>query len=234
MRFHAVTLDAFGTVLDTGCEAVFEVAADAVARERLPTTPEAFLAAWDRAFFTLQREIHSPDRPFLTLAQSSERSLATALAGFECEAEPQAYIARLLDRWRTAKPFPDATAALESLRDLPLAIVSNADDAFLRELLERCDIDVDLVVTSEAARSYKPNRGIFEVALRALGTNPAQTLHVGDSYLEDVAGSKAAGMGAAWLNRRGLPRPRDAPIADVEVRDLLAVPSFLGVARRNR
>lgn len=225
MRFRAVTLDAFGTVLDTGREAVLEVAADIVAHDEIPATPRAFLAAWDDAFFELQRA--SRPSSFLTLAEASRRSLSTAFARFGRTGDPAAHVESLLSRWRRARPFPDAVAALESLQGIPVAIVSNADDAFLRELLERCDIRVPTIVTSESARSYKPDRGIFEAALASLASEPGRTLHVGDSYPEDVAGAKLAGMGAAWLNRRGEPPPESPTTPDAIVRDLEAVPPLL-------
>ena len=165
---------------------------------------------------------------FLTLAETSRRSLGSTLARFGSKGEARLYVESLLARWRRARPFPDAREALERLRGTPIAIVSNADDAFLRDLLDRRGLRVDFVITSEATRSYKPDRGIFEAALAALGAPAERTLHIGDSYEEDVVGSKGAGMAAAWLNRRGLRRPRDAPSADYEVRDLGSIPTLLG------
>ncbi len=225
MGIEGVSFDAFGTILDTGRGALIEVAADVVAREQIATTPAAFLAAWDEAFFALQGR---KGGPFLSLAETSERSLAETLRRFASMAPARPYVDALLARWGAARPFPDAVAALDRLRGVPIAIVSNADDRFLRDLLGRCGVDVAIVITSEATRSYKPDPGIFVAALSALGTRPGSTLHVGDSYYEDVVGSKRVGMAAAWLNRGASTRPNTGPAADFEVPDLMTVPRLLG------
>ena len=47
----------------------------------------------------------------------------------------------------------------------------------------------------------KPDPRIFEVAFRKAGCEPCELLHVGDSLESDVAGAKAAGSKAIWLNR---------------------------------
>lgn len=225
MGIAALTVDAFGTVLDTGRTAVVEVAADVVRREGIAATPAVFLAAWDAVFVDLQ---DSRARPFRNLAAISEASLAATLKRFGSPADPRTYIDRLLERWREARPFPDAVAALERLRGVPIAIVSNADDAFLRNLLDRENLDVGVVVTSEATRSYKPDAGIFVAALAALGSQPGSTLHVGDSFGEDIVGAKAVGMPAAWLNRAHAQRPPSGPRPDFEFSDLRELPGVVG------
>jgi len=227
MGIEAVTLDAFGTVLDTGRAALIEVAAHVVSQERIGSSPASFLAAWDGTFFALQAHRNGP---FRNLVETSERSLQETLRRFGSTATAGPYIDGLLARWRKARPFPDAVAALERLRGIPTAIVSNADDAFLRDLLGRCGVEVEIVITSEAAKSYKPDAGIFLAALSALGTRPESTVHVGDSYDEDVVGSKRVGMRAAWLNRAASPRPSTGPPADYETSDLMALLRLLGRA----
>jgi len=45
----------------------------------------------------------------------------------------------------------------------------------------------------------KPNRRIFEEALRRLGVRPEETVYVGDSPLEDIKGGKAVGMKTVFV-----------------------------------
>jgi putative hydrolase of the HAD superfamily len=47
----------------------------------------------------------------------------------------------------------------------------------------------------------KPHASIFESALAALGTGPAETVMVGDSYADDIEGARALGMRAILLDR---------------------------------
>jgi len=56
-----------------------------------------------------------------------------------------------------------------------------------------------VVADSTHVGAMKPDRRIFEHALQALGTAPADTLHVGDSYERDVCAAGAVGLRTAWL-----------------------------------
>jgi HAD superfamily hydrolase (TIGR01549 family) len=55
------------------------------------------------------------------------------------------------------------------------------------------------VVDSTVVGVSKPDRRIFERAVREIGTAANEVLHVGDSYERDVVAARAAGMQAAWL-----------------------------------
>ena len=61
----------------------------------------------------------------------------------------------------------------------------------------------DDLVISEAAGINKPHRQIFEMALRAAGSEPSQAVMLGDSWENDVVGALGDGIAAAWLDRRG-------------------------------
>ncbi|MGH7292500.1 MAG: HAD hydrolase-like protein, partial [Myxococcota bacterium] len=55
--------------------------------------------------------------------------------------------------------------------------------------------------------------------------------HIGDSLSADIAGAKAAGVAAVWLNRSALARPDGAPVPDHEIRSLSELTALLGAAR---
>ncbi|GIX47549.1 MAG: 2-haloalkanoic acid dehalogenase [Candidatus Tectimicrobiota bacterium] len=109
----------------------------------------------------------------------------------------------------------ETLAALRA-RGLRLGIVSNIDDDQLARLAELGDLDreVDFLLSSEQARSCKPDEGIFRQALRLAGCAPQEALFVGDSRLQDVAGANRAGLRSVLLWHRqdreppaGEPRP---------------------------
>ena len=130
----------------------------------------------------------------------------------------------LHDMLAAAAAYPDARDAIRAL--LPhfkLAVVSNADDDHLRAALAANNIPIDLVLSSEAARSYKPRRPIFRRAAELLGEHIHDVLYVGDSPLMDVLGARHAGMQVAWVNRAGAALPAGIPKPDYEVRDLQAL-----------
>jgi putative hydrolase of the HAD superfamily len=106
--------------------------------------------------------------------------------------------------WRT---FPNAIDTLAELagRGVRLAVVSNWDRR-LPKILDTLDLTkyFDVVTVSSILGVEKPAPEIFERTLDQLGVVGGRTLHVGDSPLEDYAGARNAGLGAALIDRRGL------------------------------
>lgn len=90
-----------------------------------------------------------------------------------------------------------------------LGIVSNGfpDTQYLK--LESIGIrrHCACVVLSEELGIRKPDPGIFLHAASLLGAEPAECLYVGNSYRDDVAGARSAGMTACWFNRRAAAYP---------------------------
>jgi len=111
-------------------------------------------------------------------------------------------------------PIADSVTALRVLHDagIPMAVVSNADGTVDRilEVAGVCQagpgplVPVVAIVDSGSLGIAKPDPAIFGPALEALGTDPARTLHVGDSVHFDVRGAEAAGMVAAHFDPRRL------------------------------
>ena len=96
-------------------------------------------------------------------------------------------------------PYPSAVGVLSSLRasGIATAIVSVNDEQLLQDLVDACGLrpHLDLVLSSEAARSCKPDPAIFHQALAALGGIPPQDAwFVGDMPEMDIVGANAVGM----------------------------------------
>jgi len=114
------------------------------------------------------------------------------------------------DAWEVYPEVPGMLAALRAKR-LRLGIVSNWDTR-LPDVLKRLRLGLffDSVIYSSAVGAEKPDRRIFETALRSLGVSAGEALHVGDGRLEDVEGAQAVGMRALHLTRgRGAGDLRD-------------------------
>ncbi|NXK54154.1 HDHD3 protein, partial [Chauna torquata] len=76
-----------------------------------------------------------------------------------------------------------------------MGVVSNFDNR-LENILVQCDLrhHFEFVLTSEAAGFTKPDRRIFEKALRLCGVPPEQAAHVGDDYARDYRAAREVGM----------------------------------------
>jgi 2-haloalkanoic acid dehalogenase type II len=223
---RAVTFDAFGTLIDTGRDVLIHVARAVCQDHRPELAPEMLLEVWDRYFFGAQYD------DFQSLAVTTEDSLARAMADFRIEGEPRPYVEMLERMWSHAKAYPEAAGVLARVDGLPRAVVSNADDAFLKDLLQKNGLAFDHVITSESVRAYKPRARIFEVALDRLRVEPEQVVHVGDSLTADVEGAARLGIRTVWVNRGGLVRGASDPRPDHEISDLTPLPELLQGLRR--
>src|SRR6185369_530190 len=109
----------------------------------------------------------------------------------------------------------------------PVCIVSNADQIDAESALAAHNIEVDMIVTSEEARHYKPHPEIFEFALKRTGWRRDRVIHIGDSLHSDVGGAKAAGIRHGWLNRAGRIFDVGTHAADHEFSDLHGLTALL-------
>jgi putative hydrolase of the HAD superfamily len=82
------------------------------------------------------------------------------------------------------------------------------------------------VIISVEAGIGKPDPELFRIAARRLGVEPGDAVMVGDSLARDVAGAKAAGMRAVWIDRK-LWDERESPQPDARIERLSDLPAAL-------
>lgn len=102
--------------------------------------------------------------------------------------------------------FPDTKKTVEKLRKQGFVVlVSNGGSAYQREKLRATGIEecFSAVCISEEVGFSKPQRGIFERALRDVGVVPSEAVMVGDSLEKDILGAKILGMRGVLLCRNG-------------------------------
>jgi len=130
--------------------------------------------------------------------------------GIELPRKSRQSIVKAFEETVLEDPPPLVDDAREVLRELgpqyKMGII--CDTGFtpgrvLRLVLEGADIlgFFGCTVFSDEVGYNKPHRLMFETALKALGGNPSEGLHIGDLLQTDVAGAKAVGMKAVWLNK---------------------------------
>jgi 2-haloalkanoic acid dehalogenase type II len=149
------------------------------------------------------RALSGPLPPFRPYREEWPEHFALCFEELGVSGDPQLAHTRLVEMLSRAAAFSESLEVVEALRPrLPIALLSNADDDFLGPCLEFNGLEFPVVVSSEAARAYKPHEAIFQTMAGALSMPPERILYVGDSPLADVTGAKHAGLRAAWVNRR--------------------------------
>ena len=90
-----------------------------------------------------------------------------------------------------------------------IGIVSNNVLDEQQEKLLVCGLDrfVDELVVSGEVGVSKPDPLIFHTAMNRLGVSEDETVMVGDSWIADIEGARAAGIRAIWFNPSGSAPP---------------------------
>ena len=205
---------------DTLCDAATafnagRATAFAEAQARVPgLTAEALNDAW--------RQVHADLLPrleagVLTMAQVRDRRFRQMLATL---GRPDDALADQLNDLLGATQLArlrrfDDVAALDALRARGVfvgVITNGADDAQAdsqRSKAERVDLlgALDGFWVSDTMGYRKPDPRAFAPALAAVGGAPAESLYVGDSLTNDIAGANAAGLRGVLLLREPAERP---------------------------
>lgn len=132
------------------------------------------------------------------------------------------------------KLYEDVAGTLAVLKkaDVRMALITNGPSDLQRSKLQILDIEhwFEAVVISGAIGRAKPAAAVFDLAVRQTGVKPEDVWHVGDSLEADVAGARAAGLTAVWLNRTGKTRNAEDPEPHFEIETLAGLTDILPLA----
>jgi putative hydrolase of the HAD superfamily len=111
-------------------------------------------------------------------------------------------------------------------RRFKLGIVSNFYGN-LETVLKEADMFSIFAAVADSARVgvAKPDRGIFEFALRRLDSDPARSMMIGDSLAKDCAPARSLGMRTVWLS--SCPASTRGDEAELAIRDLSQIAEIL-------
>ncbi|MBC1460359.1 HAD family hydrolase [Listeria welshimeri] len=98
--------------------------------------------------------------------------------------------------------------------DITMGIITNGPKEHQQHKINDLQINdyipADHTFISGGVGIEKPDKKIFKLVEEQIGINSAETYYIGDSFENDVIGSKSAGWNAIWLNRRGHLEPEKA------------------------
>ena len=137
---------------------------------------------------------------------------------------------KLIEEYQNLRPFPDVVPGIEALKSRGHALVafSNGVEATARTLLDRAGILPHLqgVVSVDDLKTFKPAPEVYHYLVRRLGTDTSETWVVSSNPF-DVIGAKAAGLMAAWIQRKP-----DARFDPWEIEPDLVVPGLQALAAK--
>ncbi len=119
--------------------------------------------------------------------------------------------------------YPDVVPTLEALRraGLCMGIISDWGHGLEAIVLElELHAYLEFLVVSSRVGVSKPDPAVFAMALDRIGVLPERAIYVGDTYLKDVLGARAAGLAPVLLDRSGSAIAHDCQVVG-DLRELL-------------
>lgn len=212
----AIFVDFYGTLVHEDGEVVEKISQIILNTGNAASTSEVD-SFWWKDF--QERFMKAYGENFETQRALEEKSLLHTIEHFGSTADAKALGEEMFAHWVKPPIFEDTKPFFEECT-LPIYIVSNIDRSDVLQAIAYHGLSPAGVFTSEDARSYKPRKELFELALRETGLQAEEVLHIGDSMSSDVKGAGSLGIKAIWLNRFGREVPEGVTSAETLVKAL--------------
>jgi len=114
--------------------------------------------------------------------------------------DPQ--LSTLMHAYLAPPAFDDARSALEALKGVPLAILSNGSPNMLDSAVRNSGLEsyFATIISVDQVKTYKPSPRVYALGPAILRVPPEEILFV-SSNSWDAAGAKAYGYQVCWCNR---------------------------------
>lgn len=237
MSVRAVCLDLDGTLLrDDHVDGVVRAVAAEMAGRYDGIDADALADANERVWWEYWPEVgdawlRGDLEPDSVPTEVWRRALAE-VGVTDASAAPEAHALHTATETTAFRLYEESAEVLQLLRErgIPTALITNGPSGLQRGKLRATGIEAafDVVIVSGEHGVHKPDAEIFALALAGLGTSAAETLHVGDNLIADVAGARDAGLTAVWIDRSqaGLP---DGDRPDTVIAGLRELYGMLGI-----
>ena len=199
MSIKAFFVDFYGTVVHEDGEVIKKIT-KIICETGKGENPSDIDFFWWKDFQTMF--MNSYGDSFETQRMLEEKSLVHTLVQFNSNANAKELSEMMFAHWVKPPIFEDSKEFFEK-SNLPIYIVSNIDTADILQAISYHNLHPAGVFTSEDAKSYKPRKELFELALKRTGLKADEVIHIGDSVSSDVNGAAGVGIRALWLNRSG-------------------------------
>jgi 2-haloacid dehalogenase len=195
--------DQYGTVVDIQ-GGLTRAVTPYLAAKGWTGNPSSLVTWWRRTHFEnsmIDALLHKAHTPYREIGQ---RALAHVLerAGVAYTMDEVRGLVAEIERLR---PFPEVPAALARLATrYRLVVLSNGDPDMLEAAKPHHRIAFDAVISVAVANAFKPHVATYTKAAEIIGVALHEVLFVAN-HAFDCIGAKAAGMRAAFIDRRRRP-----------------------------
>ena len=191
-----VTFDCYGTLIDweSGVYDAFQKEAD---RDGFTIDRDALIPR----FIDVQRDIQRGSYELYAEVLRRTAVRVAAELGWDLEPSRSNFLPDSVPSWQA---FRETNAQLERFsKKFEIGILSNIDDKLLGATRRHFRSDLDLVVTAQQVRSYKPDPAHFKECARRIEGKRKNWVHIASGYPTDVDPCLNSKIPLIWHNRHG-------------------------------
>lgn len=202
-KIKVVMFDQYGTVVDMQ-KGLTEISAPFLKEKGWTGNPGSFVTWWRRTHFEnsmIDALLHKEHTPYREVGHRAV-SYTMDRAGIRYTPEEVRYLVSCIEK---LKCFPDVPEALARLQTrYKIVVLSNGDPDMLESAKAYHGVPFDKVISVAEANSFKPHVATYTKAAEIMGVQMDEVLFVAN-HAFDCLGAKAAGMHAAFIDRRKRP-----------------------------
>ena len=215
-----VTVDCYGTLIDWE-KGILEAFAEQASEDGLSLDEGQLI----ERFLEVQAEIMAGSYELYAEVLRRTAVKVGEEIGWQLEPSRAQFLPDSVERWQ---PFREANAAMDRLgKRYDVGIVSNIDDKLLGISRRHLRTDLDLVVTAQQVRSYKPEPAHFKECARRIGRKKGW-VHITSGHYTDVEPLIKMRVPVIWINRRGAKLDSSQKKPTTEVKNLRDAAKKLG------
>jgi len=207
MIIRAVFLDFYGTVVEEDDKYIGQICSKIADSSSKHVSASEVGYFWQKDFFASYTNSYGDT--FKKQRELQISSLEKTISHFQSSGDAKELCSVLFSYGQKPIIFKESKDFIDKVT-MPVIIVSNIDNEDIMLAIEEHKIDVDEIITSEDAKSYKPRTEIYKLALDVMGFDASEVIHIGDSWNSDIIGAKDAGIRSIWVNRKNKKIRNDA------------------------
>lgn len=196
----ALTFDVFGTVVDWR-SSVIEELTELGESKGITADWEAFTDKWRGGYAPAMDQVRTGELPWRSIDQLHRTVLDQLLNEFKITELSERDKVHLNKAWHRLTPWPDSVTGLKRLKDkYTIVTLSNGNISLLANMAKHSGLPWDVILSSELARHYKPDKEVYITAASLLDLHYEEIMMVA-AHRYDLDAASEIGFRTAYLSR---------------------------------
>lgn len=196
----ALTFDVFGTVVDWRTS-IFNELKQLGESKGISADWEAFTDKWRGGYAPAMDQVRQGEIPWKSIDELHRMVLGQLTQEFQIDDLSESELVHLNKAWHRLAPWPDSVPGLARLKKkYTLVTLSNGNVSLLANMAKHTGLPWDVILSSELARHYKPDKEVYLTAASLLDLRNEEIMMVA-AHRYDLDAAAELGFRTAYLSR---------------------------------